>query len=450
MNRTSLQRVYLTIAVVWGLALVVLVPPFQIPDEPAHFYRSWSIAQGQFVQPPGYLVSLPKSVFALEAQFPVWDIALGKKPGTFIPGKIPRLLTQPIASPSTKQVATVPSASPVGYLPQVVAIRLALLVGRSPLGALYLARLFNLVASVLLVYFAIRLAPYGKALFMLAALFPVTLSEMAGVSPDGIMIGGAFLFCALVLHLAQRPKLATRNMIGALVAALLLLTVKPGYFAMCVLLLMLSPRQFGGRRHYWFWVVGIFAVTLGATVLEAAALPHIPSQQALLPGGPVGVDAIGQLRFVVAHPFFFLSIVRGTFAGAAIALGHSMIGLLSWLSLRLSDWVVLGMVALLFVAVTGFSDTALIRPAHRAVLAATWTASALSVCLLTYAGLNAVGTKGLSGLQGRYFTPFLPLLLLVVYRPRFGKRQVALAVIVVALIAVAMSTMRAIWYFYFW
>ena len=85
----------------------------------------------------------------------------------------------------------------VGYLPQAAGIGLGRLVGASPLVCFYLARLANLFAAVALLFFAIRLAPFGKQLFVLIALLPMTMFELASVSCDALTISGAIFFTAL-------------------------------------------------------------------------------------------------------------------------------------------------------------------------------------------------------------------------------------------------------------
>src|SRR5580704_14704365 len=46
---TRPERAFLVIAIVFGQALVVLIPPFQSADEPYHFFRAYQITEGNFV-----------------------------------------------------------------------------------------------------------------------------------------------------------------------------------------------------------------------------------------------------------------------------------------------------------------------------------------------------------------------------------------------------------------
>jgi hypothetical protein len=46
---TNLPRLFLLIGGFFGLVMLVLTPPFQVPDEHDHFFRAVMIASGQFV-----------------------------------------------------------------------------------------------------------------------------------------------------------------------------------------------------------------------------------------------------------------------------------------------------------------------------------------------------------------------------------------------------------------
>ena len=46
---TNLPRLFLLIGGFFGLVMLVLTPPFQVPDEHDHFFRAVMISSGQFV-----------------------------------------------------------------------------------------------------------------------------------------------------------------------------------------------------------------------------------------------------------------------------------------------------------------------------------------------------------------------------------------------------------------
>jgi uncharacterized membrane protein len=445
-----LEYLYLAVALLWGIGLVVLMPPFQVPDEPAHFYRAWGLAQGQILPPRNYREILPANVWSLREAFPVGVIGVPSRYPGYDPGKVKRLLGERIASRKVSAVTAIPSQNPLAYVPQALGIELARVTGFSPLGSFYLARLLNLLTAVALVFFAIRLLPFGKVMLLIVALFPVTISEMASTSPDALAIAGAFFFTGLLLNLSQRATVKDSQMVAVLLSALLLLAVKPGYFPMVGLLFLIKPASLTSARRYAAWI----SCTIGAVLLVAAlTVLTAPAAPANLPiaVGPVvpGADSVAQLKLVLTDPLGFGGTMFKTLGSAGITYGYWMIGLLSWLSINISHSAVLLVLLLILCLIGGFEGEPPIRAWRRSVLLVTWVATTTSVTLAIYLTLNAVGNLTVDSLQGRYFTPMFPLLLLGLYRLQLKRRSSVTIILAVALGLIALTTMRAIWYHYY-
>jgi uncharacterized membrane protein len=446
----KLEYVYLVVALLWGLTLVVVMPPFGVPDEPAHFFRAWGMTEGQLFPPRDFQENLPVNVWALRAEFPVGNIGDPTPYGGYDTSKIRSLLGESISSTRTRQVTAIPSQNPVAYVPQALGVEIARITGFSPLGSFYLARLLNLLASIALVFFAIRAAPFGKLMLLLVALFPVTISEMASTSPDALMISGAFFFTGLALSLSERPKVKDRHMLALLAVAALLITVKPGYFPLVGLLFLLRPGAFASARRYAAWVGGTVVVVLAIAVLTAFLAPKAPAALGAAVGpAPAGADAVAQIKHVLAHPLSFVHVLSTTFSGNAIGYGYWMAGLLGWLTINVSQVAVVALFALIVVFMGGFDDEPLVGARRRSVLLLTWGATMVSMCLALYAALSVVGGPAVAGIQGRYFTPMLPLLLLGLYKLRLRRRSVATVVLLAVLAYVAIVTVRAVWFHYY-
>jgi uncharacterized membrane protein len=444
-----LEYVYLVVALLWGLTLVVVMPPFGVPDEPAHFFRAWGMAEGQIFPPRDFKENLPQNVWALQAEFPIGNIGDPAPYVGYDAGKISSLLGESISSIRVRQVTAIPSQNPVAYVPQALGVEVARVTGFSPLGSFYLARLFNLLASIVLVFFAIRAAPFGKLMLLLVALFPVTMSEMASTSPDALMIAGAFFFTGLVLNLSERPAVKDKHMVGLLAVGALLITVKPGYFPLVGLIFLLRPGRFASAKRYAAWVGGTVALVVLVAVLAAVLVPKAAAGQAVLGPAQAGADAVAQVKHVLAHPLDFVRVLSRTFSANTIGYGYWMVGLLGWLTINVSEVAVFVMFALIVIFMGGFDDEPLVGGRRRSVLLLTWAATMVSMCVAIYAALSVVGGPTVAGIQGRYFTPMLPLLLLGLYKLRLRRRSVAVIVVLVALAFVAIVTMRAIWFHYY-
>ena len=112
---------------------------------------------------------------------------------------------------------------PIGYLPQAVGIAVIHVVRGPPLLALYLARMLNLIAAVLLTYFGLRLLPFSKLPIAFLALLPMSMMEMGSLSPDALLLGGCVFFFGLVVACSAKDRLSRRDIALLVFGAVVLL-----------------------------------------------------------------------------------------------------------------------------------------------------------------------------------------------------------------------------------
>lgn len=414
--------IFRVLAPVFGLLFLALTPPFQVPDEPEHFYRANQIAgaeilgridaSGEKLRAGGVL---PKSLE--EAA----DLAMGDVPHNesvkVDRDALRKALAVPL-TPAEKAFIEFPTTvlySPIPYLPQAAAAGLGRLAGTPPLVLLYIVRLANLLAWVLLSGAAIRTTPVFKWVFLLLAMAPMSLAQAASASADAVTNGAAFLFIALVLRatLGPEPDVSRGVKILMAVLAAVVALCKPVYAVLPLFILVIPAARLGGKRGRRSYAATVLLAAWGLTAAWslAASGTAVPLQ--------AGVSAVGQIRFALFHP----SIILG-------ALGHSLtvhirdyfpefIGQLGWLDVTLP----LGLVWAFYAALVGAGLTdktpGLVWSRGRRVFSLGLAATgSLAVLLMIYLFWNPVGSAGIEGVQGRYFIPFGPLALLALYNIR--------------------------------
>lgn len=446
LGRIDWATAYLCVALVVGVLLVFITPPFQNFDEAAHFYRSWSLAEGHLAPPSSGFVTMPASAANMEYAFPIVPIATNQ-----VHVRLSDIFAQlkvRISKESARSTSFSSGYGPLGYLPQAAGVALLRPLGRSPLAALYLGRLLNLFCSVVLVYFAIRLLPFAKPALFVIALLPMVLMQMASLSPDALLVSGSFFFAALVLNYTQVVTLTTRQMIVLPVSALVLLNTKTGYAELALLALVLVPKQFGGLKRY-FAVVGS---TVVLTVLLAAVLQNIaPASREvmqLMLGPDSGVDAAGQLSHVLHHPLAFLGVVKATFDAHGLFYAKLTVAAFAWGNLDATDTVAF-VGALALAAVIAAREKVRLAAWRRTVILGVAVLAGLVVCLGLYMGFTPVGAPTIEGLQGRYFVPSIALAFFGLAGFPFGKRWVMPLTVLVLVALLLVSTLRTILLYYY-
>ena len=449
----SIAWFYLVVALLWGSAMIVITPPFQVPDEPAHYFRAWSVANLQLVAEPGSLVTVPENVATLPDR-------LGSNVGGdwaanhYSVGQAASSLWERISADSRSQVTTAASYAPVGYVPQAIGMGIARVLGHSPLLGFYLGRLSNLIAAAVIVFFAIRVVPFGKPLLALVALVPMVVFETASLSPDALVLSGCILLLAMVLRATTLGVVPVRELIVMTCVSVILLNAKPGYAVVALVLFMLTPRQLGGARRYAAWIGATVAGAFGVAVAVALVAPEMPSGY-MASIGMAGVDVGQQVSFVIRHPFEFAKVIYDTFDqqilgldGSRLPLGQMAYGILGWLAIDLPTAGMWAMAAagILFL---GSREEVPTTPWQRFVMIATGAVLVATISLGLYTGWSRVAAPVVNGLQGRYFIAVIPLGLFGIYGLRPTRERTILMILVVAVGIAAATTVATLLRFYF-
>jgi hypothetical protein len=437
--RVRLEYVFLVIALVWGIPQVFLVPPLQVPDEEAHWFRAWAMTEGQITAGRDGTLTLPAGFGRIDDLYTrmagsvgYLTVSLDGQPGF---SGYADLFNAP-ASGTVKVVSRVANYSPIGYLPQAVGIGLGRLVGASPLTCFYLARLANLLAAVTLLFFAIRLAPFGKQLYVLLALLPMTMFELASASCDALTLSGAIFFTALVLWAGKHATLRAADVAAIVVAAALLLTIKPGYWAIVLLVLLVRPPQLGGRGRYWAFAGGSVAAVAGATLL----IFLLSSTQAAV-GAATGPHA--QLLYMSQHPLSVARIFWDNFQNGLLDWTLGTIGTLGWLTISLPQAFSLFVLVAGLVFFMGMEEETGLQLWRRAVLAGVAVVVFLTLAVALYVFLEPAGSPRVF-FQGRYLTPVWLLLLLSAYGVRFVNRYRRTLFIIAVLVVIMAENLHVL------
>ena len=434
-----LELVFLAIALTWGVLQVFVVPPFQVPDEGDHWFRAWALTDGQLTADQQGMVTLPAS-FARPADLYTRLVAAGVLPVS-LEGQAgfagyEGLFNGTGPSGTVRVPSRVASYGPLGYIPQAVGVALGRLVAAPPLTCFYLARLGNLLAAVALLFLAIRIAPFGKPLFMLLGLLPMTMFELASVSCDALTIAGAMFFTALALWASIRPTLRRTDIALLVSAAAVLLNIKPGYWALVLLVLLIRPAQLGGRLRFALFVAG--NVLMVASVFLLVVLLTSTGARIQGAGGPQA-----QLLFIARQPLDFLGIVWSNLLANLVKWPLEIIGVLGWFTIALPPLSYLLALVGGFGAFLQWREDVRLRPKERALLAAVGVAVFGTMVVALYAFLEPTGS-GQVQVQGRYLAPVLLLFLLSIYGMRFAPRRLGRFATVGVVLVVAAQNLQTL------
>lgn len=396
------------------LALSILTPPFQVPDEQQHFFRAYQISVlglvGTVENGKAGAV-LPSSLIELSEQFlGSRELHADRRISPAPLSETVQALRTPLNAERTEFIEFFGAAfySPLPYLAQAGAIAVGRTVGLGPLGLLYIARMANGFTAALIVSLALALIPTGAIALLVFALLPMTIYMFASVSPDAAVIANALLYTAVATRARARNAWRGREIAIACLTAADFLTVKPVYAPLLVLGLPFQLR-YGSAVNAVRAYATILFVALGAV------LAWFAYAKASIVVPMTGTAPARQILTILASPLSYGRVLLRSVVQFGPSWFKQLVGVLGWLTVTLpvSMYVVppisLGLCAIL-PRREGWGPGLLELLWYLAVV----LSSALLIMTALYAYWSNLGSSIVLGVQGRYFLPLAGVLAIIV------------------------------------
>ena len=456
------DRVFLVLALAFGLCIAVVTQPESGGDERDHFARAYQIALGEIFTVPN-----PSGAIGFGAMFPsglasdlqiLANVAyIDRNRTAFI-----RHLadTAPTGQPTWVDINNAASYGPGVYTPHIIGIEIGRVFNTSTLMRLYLARLCGLLAYVFLVTVAIRRTPWHPWVFAACGLLPSVLGQAATVNADALTIALSYFVTATILRMAASPATATRRQLLEIgITGVFMGLGKPPYMA-CIGLLAVPVWRH--REQLLKPALAVIATTAALSLLWALyqaghSIPQDDPHRWL--GGNLGygyafhnIEPGHQLKYLITHPLSFAAAIARTFWVSGWQGFREMIGRMgTWLA---PSTVVGGFLILLVLAARQHAQQsqpplAQSQPTFdkvmRSWLLAVTSITGLAIFIIGYTNWNAYQALRIDALPPRYALPLLPAFLVAVLpaSPSLSPltsytRRVALSIgIAVALLATA-------------
>ena len=408
--------IFVLLSAMFGTAIVAITPPLRGPDETAHFLRAYGIAQGAII-PSQADAQGRKGIFLAPhfyQQFALFEARYAHERTPFRAAAGEPVFESEAPSAKSKPVF-VPYAgsegyTPASYLPHVAAAFVARLIGLDFVATLYAMRLTGLAAMTLVAAYAIVLVPSLKWAFVAIAMLPAALYGRSVINADG----GTLVFTMVVAALCLRgTALPQGRALHALWMTLCVLS-KPPNIAFIALEAMRAPIK-DLARHWRSLLLVIGPAVAAALVWTAASAGNAGTWRLVVLTGrpPEQFDPAWKLRFILEQPLHFPTAVLASFSDPG-EFGRQLIGVLGLFDTVLQPWVypVLGL-ALVLACLTPIELSTRARHRAAAAAAASAAAYAFAVFVIFYLVWTPVDADQVWGVQGRYFIPALPSLVIV-------------------------------------
>ena len=416
LGRLSVGKTFLISALVLAFVYSFLIPPFCVPDERAHIDAVYTISNEMLgineIPASGRIYKRADDIDATKEN--TMDVTTERYRETFenIFGK---------SADETLQVAY--ADNPVGnvtflnYLPAAVGFTIARLLHFNTMTMIMFGRWMNALASILLMWIAIRKLPFGKASFAVFGLFPIILQQVASCSYDGILLGAMFVYFAYAFSLMYSKQKSICDfgimlMTGGFAAA----ACKGGVYIPLLGLVLLVCWEIGNNlKERIGWTLGA-AIPVGLVFIGQFS-QRIWGMFVRTSGSAYrsGVE-LYNLSDLIHEPNKLIRIYQNTIATQGdVQLQQALGGKLGRLNIYIPWYILIVFLILALIAAMKQKDEkTYIKKGQRWFIVLLGAVSAALTMMSMLLAWTQNTYNYVTGLQGRYFLPVVGILLLVV------------------------------------
>lgn len=306
--------------------------------------------------------------------------------------------------------------TPLAYVPQALGMTLVRLFGAGSISLLFMGRLMNLAFYVAVTYLAMKRLPFGKEVLFGVALLPMTLHLTGSMSYDTVILGLTFYFTAVCLDLAyEKEQVRVRDILTLAAVIFVLGPCKMVYAAVMGLCLLIPVRKFGGWKRYLTAAAVVLAAFVVSMVLvnSQTIVTYATETETYVSWAEEAGYSFAQL---LGNPKLVLRLFYNTLVWQAEHYHMTMIG--AWLGnvdvvLEVPYLAVCWFtISLLLLTLRKPGEMIQIRGGQRIWVWVTCFGCAAAILFSMLLAWTPVSSRIITGVQGRYFLPILPVFLM--------------------------------------
>ena len=411
MKKRKIASAFAVMTFFIGCIYIFVLPPFTVPDESAHIvtvYSKSSKLLGKEVTDEGGKVIADSNMglYFIREEYPTKESYIRFVKGAL--GKNSDVIT------TKESLANPLNVKAVGYIPQIVGVSIARILKGSGEQILLIGRLFALLWYCFVMYFAIQIFPLNKMILFAVGLLPMTMQQVCSFSYDSVLLGLCFFLISYILWLIYTKEVVELKDVLILVCVVSgIVMIKYIYIPIIGLLLFIPKHKINFRVDRkkiavsMFGMLSMFEIGSKMTLITEAAAKNMQIRSDGLYKYSIGyvISNLGDTLIVVT---------RTVFEKISFFVESMIANPLGWVEIQLPNIIVLGFaIVLIFSAIPNHRSPKITK---RMMVTAGFivvivSGLVLAAMLISY---TYVGADTILGVQGRYFLPVLPLVLLIV------------------------------------
>lgn len=410
-KKKKIECLFVMSAFLIGIIYMFALPPFATPDEGSHYvtvYAESNILLGQEAyDEEGRVIADGKSaLYLIREEKPTKNTYLRYIKGIF--GKIDDVSNDQVVLRKTL------SLKHPGYIPQVLGVSFAREMGMNGEQILLMGRLFALIWYCFVMYWAIKLIPYWKMMLFLIGILPMTMQQVVSYNYDSVLFGIVFFSFAYMMYLKYtKSYVEWKDYLLLVLCAGCIVTIKFIYLPIFAIAILIPKEKFGGGKKKTCAAI-LLLMTSGIAMLGT----RLSVFEKAVSTGTVYYDSSLKhytLQMCFSHPIdtiiIFYRTIQDEISRYLISMLTSPLG---WVEIKVPEIVFFTFLILLLISVWGEQKIKKSSSNERWVYGFVSVIVFLLVLLAMLLDYTYIGSYIILGVQGRYFLPILPIMMLLV------------------------------------
>ena len=425
----KLPKLFLLISLFFGTILLFIVPSFNSPDEDSHFLYVYEISELNFIpkvknERSGF--SVPNSILnSIKETKAITESRDNKY--KYSQMYYNQLLTQNYNKKSFSN-AVIQSVPKLAYLAPTLGVWMAkpirLYSGFDKISVhvmLQFARFMSLLIYSIIGYFAIKITPKFKKTFFMVLLLPMAVFLRSMVTYDGILLVVIALSIANILKLIdKKSKFTKKDLCLFVITGFILLNVKVLYSIVFFGLFAIPNEVFDGKKNKIKQIIKICIFIILLTILQKFPYLFVKSES--------DSRMSEQINFILSQPIKYLKILIVNIFSEIRIQEYWMLGTFGYLDTYMPVlYIYILKVYLIIIFMTDIIYEKIILPLWLKI--GYILLIIFDICgMYTMMYLNwtpivtgEIGGSDITGVQGRYYLPFLFLVPIVFNTNLFDK-----------------------------
>ena len=410
-KRAEFCNCFLAIMLMLGIIYTLVITVYAVPDEPWHIDTAYRVSN--------QLMGIENAKGPNRAYKRSSDFEPTAMDNVNISVDSYRKLYEELISTSQDEqlkpgyvANTLANATRFNYLPQALGFTIARMLHLGYLPMILLGRIWNLAAAVFLMYFGLKKLPFGKTIFAIIGMLPITLQQVMSCSYDPVLIGCAYIFVGYCLFLAYtEEEVYLNDIIIMMLSGGMLAACKGGVYLPLVFLILLIPFKRKLFNKKWLPVIGMLCLCVLFMFGRqfASKIFTIVTMTAGSVFGRAEQVELYTVSYFIQNPIELLRVFENTFMLLSDHYIATFVGgLMGWLNVRVYWFVVFGFCLLLFMAsMRGKTAKQYVSFGDKCYFSLICLGCLGLIAVSMLVSWTPMGNEAILGIQGRYFIPFM-------------------------------------------